>query len=166
MSRLLLALGALIITGLSLTACAGVTIPGASPGEGVTIEDGGDTVTYTDDESGLSVTAGEDVDIPQGFPADLPLPDQANLLSAADSEGYVILSFEWPGMTKNDFLAYIEKAKAAGYMEEEQVSDFDLGDGAFSTSVGLSNGTYEVLVSGLGDATGYGQLSLGAGPAN
>jgi len=166
MRLLLSALSVLIVTGLSLTACASVTIPGVSPGEGVTIEDGGDTVTYTDEESGLKVTSGEGVDIPDGFPADFPLPDQAELLSAADSEGYVALSFEWPGMTKNDFLAYIEKAKAAGYMEDDQISDLDLGEGAFSTTVALSNGSYDVFVSGLGDPSGYGQLSVGAGPTN
>lgn len=166
MSRLLVALGFLVMTGLSLTACASVTIPGSSSGEGVTIEDGGDTVTYTDEESGLSVTSGEGVDIPEGFPADFPLPDQADLITAGDSEGYVMLSFEWPGMTKDDFLAYIERAKAAGYMEDAQISDLDLGEGAFSTAIGLTNGTYDVLVSGLGDPSGYGQLSLGSGPAN
>jgi hypothetical protein len=166
MSRLLATLGVLVLAGFSLTACGGVTIPGSSLGEGVTIEDGGDTVTYTDDETGLSVTSGEGAEIPDGFPADFPLPNQADLLTAADSDGFVMLSFEWPEMTKDDFLAYVQTVTAAGYSEEAEISDLDLGEGAFSTAVAVSNGTYEVMIAGLSDASGYGQLSLTASPAN
>ena len=153
------------LTGLMVTGCGGVEVPLGDSGQSVTIEDQGDTTTFTDEESGLSVTTGEGVEVPAAFPSDFPLPDGATLMSAGENEGFVVLLFEWEGMTKDSFMAYIEQAKAAGYSNTMEVSDLDLGGGAFNTAISLSNGTTELLVSGLGDPAGPGQLSITAGPA-
>lgn len=157
---------ALVFLLCVLGSCSGPSIQGLSPGEALVIEDGGDTVTYSDADSDLTVTSGDGVVVPDRFPSDFPLPDSATLVTAAENDGLVLLNFEWEGLTKADFSAYIEKAKAAGYSDVVEVVDLDLGGGAFNTGLSLANGIHEVVVSALGDSAGYGQLSLTSGPAS
>ena len=151
---------------LLLTACGGVEIPLGDQGQSITIEDGGDTTTFTDEESGLSITSGEGVEVSDLFPADFPLPDGATVISSGENEGFVLLLLEWEGMTKESFLAYVEQAKAAGYSESTEIIDLDAGGGAFNTAYTLSNGTTEVMVAGLGEPGSPGQLSITSGPAS
>lgn len=151
---------------LVLTGCGGVEIPLGDSGESITIEDGGDTTTFTDEESGLSVTTGEGVEVPDIFPSDFPLPEGATIISAGENEGFVLLLLQWDGMTRDAFLAYIEQAKAAGYSDASEVIDLDAGGGAFNTAYNLSNGQTDVIVAGLGEPGSPGQLSITAGPAS
>jgi hypothetical protein len=51
---------------------------------------------------------------------------------------------------------------AASSAEEAQITDLDLGEMFSNTAIAVSNGTYRVIISGLGQFTGYGQLSLSA----
>lgn len=154
-----LALSLSVVTG-----CAGPSITGLISGEDIVVEDGGSTLTYTDEESGLKISSGQGAEVPDLFPSDFPIPQSATIVSAAENEGYVLLIIEWEGMSRDDFLAYVATAQAAGYSETVEIMDLDLGGGAYNTAVSLSNGTWEVLVSVLGDSENYGQLSVTAGP--
>lgn len=150
-----------------LTGCGGgVELPVPGTDESITVEQDGDKVTYSDEESGTSVTAGEGVEVPESFPSDFPLPDQATILSTVENQEVVAVFMEWDGMTRDGLAAYIDTVKAAGYNQETQAFDMDLGDGAFNTTVSLSNGQTEVLVVGTSDdSASMGQVSLTVMPS-
>lgn len=125
----------------------GVTISGE--GGSVSIDSQGDTMTFTDEEQGLTVTTGADQELPEGWPADIPAPPaEAILSSGTDDSGVIIVSWSWGAMTTQDFDDYVAVLESAGYAKQPDGIEQDYGDDGFLRGASLASATHEVTVNG------------------
>lgn len=121
----------------------------SADGETAVIEGDGDGLVVTDGED--SFVAGSGAEVPDGFPADFPLPD-ATLVSSArmetDGAATYTLVFEAPGSIVVERFETMKAAlTAAGY-----VVSFESSDGE-NLSAQLSDGATDVFFSGGYDGT-------------
>jgi hypothetical protein len=144
----------------SLTGCGGVSLPLPGSSDSLSVDSDGGTVTFNDSDSGTEIKAGENVDVPDGFPTDIPFPSGAAVSASAVAEETILVMLQWEGMTKSLFEQYIGQVEANGYAQVGDVVELDLGAGAFSQAVSLSNATHDVTISGFGDPAGIGQLTI------
>jgi hypothetical protein len=169
---------ALVAAALILSGCGGSTevAPGVDvdiSDETVTItgEDGtatldsdGESLTITGGEGDeeYSVTTGGAAEIPATFPSDFPLPEDATLTSAvSESQGMTGLIMEWPGMTADSLKDYLNTVKAAGYTQDGDIYQMDMGGGDFTGGGQFTGSTHTVGVVGT-SSDGVGQLSITA----
>lgn len=109
----------------------------------VTVEDdgGGGTVTIGDDDE-VSITMGGD-ELPDWFPAELPLPEEFTVLSATESQdddGTLYGLIVSTTAAFDDVIATLDEGLAAAGVE---VINRDVGEIA-----GMSSGQYWVVVDG------------------
>lgn len=109
----------------------------------VTVEDdgGGGTVTLGDDDE-VSITMGGD-ELPDWFPAELPLPEEFTVLSATESQdddGTLYGLIVSTTAAFDDVIATLDEGLAAAGVE---VINRDVGEIA-----GMSSGQYWVVVDG------------------
>jgi hypothetical protein len=169
---------ALVATALILSGCGGSTevAPGVDvdiSDETVTItgEDGtatldsdGDSLTITggEGEEEFSVTTGGAAEVPPSFPSDFPLPDKATLTSAvSESQGTTGLIMEWPGMTADSLKDYLDTVQAAGYTQDGDIYEMDMGDGDFTAGGQFTGPSHTVGIVGT-SSDGVSQLSITA----
>ena len=169
---------ALIAAALILSGCGGSTevAPGVevdTSDETVTItgEDGtatldsdGESLTITGGEGDeeYSVTTGGAAEIPANFPSDFPLPEDATLTSAvSESQEMTGLIMEWPGMTPDSLKDYLNTVQSAGYTQDGDMYEMDMGGGDFSAGGQFTGSTHTVGVVGT-SSDGVGQLSITA----
>lgn len=169
---------AFVAAALILSGCGGSTE--VSPGvdvdisdETVTItgEDGtakldsdGDSLTITGGEGDeeYSVTTGGAAEIPANFPSDFPLPEAATLTSAvSESQEMTGLIMEWPGMTADSLKDYLNTVQAAGYTQDGDLYEMDMGGGDFTGGGQFTGTTHSVGIVGT-YSDGVGQLSITA----
>lgn len=139
----------------------GMTITGES-GESMTIDVEGDTMTFTDEEQGLSVTTGTDVELPDIWPEGLPVPPADSIISVGDGgSGLIMISWSWGAMTVEDFDTYVAALESAGYTKQPDELNQDFGDDGFLRGVTMANATEEVFVNGqVMDGTGGISVSI------
>ena len=139
---------------LLLTGCGGSAeqaaeqaIESASGGD-VDVDIEGETFTFENEEEGVTVQGGAGAELPEGFPADLPLPPAGEIMSAASTPEGSSVMWMWDGMTQDDFDQYIAQVQAAGYQEVSNFVITDEGPGEFSKSSVLEGNGLSVSVSG------------------
>lgn len=143
----------------------GVTVTGEG-GESVTIDAEGDTMTFTDEEAGTSITTGADQELPAGLPDGFPVPPAESILSTSeDAAGTIIIAWSWSEMTQQEFDDYIAALEGAGYVK--QPDDFlqDFGDDGFIRGATLASTTHEVTVNGQ-NMQGMGGISVNVTPVS
>lgn len=140
-----------------------VTIAGEG-GESMTIDSDGGTVTYTDEEEGLEITTGADQELPEGWPAGLPVPPGDTITAVSESaDGTILVSWSWNGMSKQDLDAYLGALESAGYTEQSDPLEQDYGDAGFTKIVGFADSTNELTVSAQA-MEGMGGISVSIQP--
>lgn len=124
-----------------------VTITGE--GGSVTVDQESGTTTFTDEESGLTIESGTDVELPAGVPSGFPIPPAGTLVAAGEdaSSGSITLSWSWDGITREDVDAYVEELTAAGYVPQADTIDQDFGDTGFIKGVNFVGDTHEVTMN-------------------
>jgi len=153
--------GALCVAALVLTGCgqAAETVIESQTGADVEITDGGETVTFSDEESGTTVQGGSGTELPSNFPSDIPQPPGGQLFAASESPEGLTAMWSVEGLTAESFDAYVASIKAAGYDDELFAQNMDMGEGNFTKAVSLAGKGQNVSVTGvLSDGTG--QISV------
>jgi hypothetical protein len=151
---------ALVATALVLSGCGGSTE--VSPGVDVEISDETLTITGGEGDEEYSVTTGGAAEIPANFPSDFPLPEDATLTSAvSESQEMTGLIMEWPGMTADSLKDYLNTVQAAGYMQDGDMYEMDMGGGDFSAGGQFTGSTHTIGIVGT-SSDGVGQLSITA----
>lgn len=169
---------ALVAAALILSGCGGSTevAPGVDvdiSDETVTITGEDETATLNSDDESLTITGGEGdeeysvttggaAEVPPSFPSDFPLPGEATLTSAvSESQGTTGLIMEWPGMTADSLKDYLDTVQAAGYTQDGETYEMDMGGGDFTGGGQFTGPSYTVGIVGT-SSDGIGQLSITA----
>lgn len=179
MSRRLITAGALLAAGVLLAGCSSATEQVAETATGadidisgdsmtmsddqgtVTVEDGGDTITY-EGEDGTSMVAGSGAELPPTFPADVPVPANVTIISAVENGEGAAVIWNAEGLTEEAFEAWVAEVRAAGY--DEEVSSYGAPQPqGFTKAYELRGNGLIVNVTGMG-AEGTGQITLSSMP--
>lgn len=107
----------------ALAACAGIAeqaaeqAAGAALGGDVNVEDGGVTVT---DESGNAIAIGENIDVPENWPAEVPLFEGGSMVSVSvNADGTAGAMWTTDTTAEEAAAAYDKTLTAAGYTQTE-----------------------------------------------
>lgn len=179
MPRRITTVGTLLVAGVLLAGCSQVAEQAAETATGVdvdisgdsmtmsddegtvTVEDGGDTVTY-EGEDGTSVVTGSGAELPPTFPADIPVPPDATILSSIENGEGAAVIWNAEGLTEEAFEAWVDEVRAAGY--DQEVSSYGAPQPqGFTKAYELRGNGLIVSVTGMGDA-GTGQITLSSMP--
>lgn len=141
-----------------------ITITGED-GESLTLDSDDNSATYTDEESGVTINTGSDVELPAGVPSGFPLPASGSLVSASESssDNLVILQWSWENMTEEDFESYRATLVNAGYVEESVDLEQSIGGQGFMKGVTLASSSHTVSVLGQ-VVDGMGGLTISISP--
>jgi hypothetical protein len=141
---------------LALTACGGgdkstVDLPGGGQAE-IGKDDGGITI---EGPSG-TVQIGQ-AELPDGWPADFPLPDDAEPVYSVGAEGGVSVWFS-TGQSTDDLKAFFTEALPAAGYAIDSTTEFSDAQGSYSVMVvsgnGMEGGVY-LGGSAAGTAPGF-----------
>lgn len=172
----------LLATGLALTACSSasdkatetlvesvtgadvemsddqVTITDEQGGE-LTIDKDGGAFVYEDENTDSNFQVGENLEIPDTVPSDLPMPPDATLVVVSDTGDGVELMWSRDGFTEADFDAYLDTVRAAGFADDGEEVAVDFGGGMFSRSVPFAKDGASVKIT-ASVTEGPGQIYL------
>jgi hypothetical protein len=154
-------IGSLAAAALLLTGCgqAAETIIESQTGADVEVSDGGETVTFSDEETGTTVQGGTGTQLPAAFPSDIPEPPGGQLFAAAETPEGLSVMWTVEGLTTESFDAYVASVKSAGYDSELYANEMDMGEGNFTKGVALTGNGQTVSITGV-LADGTGQISM------
>jgi hypothetical protein len=161
MKRLSQIFGSVAVSVLILTGCgqATETLIESQTGADVEVSDGGETITFSDEESGTTVQGGAGTQLPAGFPSDIPEPPGGQLMAAAETPDGLSVMWTVDGLTAQNFDEYVATIKAAGYSSEMSASDMNMGDEGFTKAVVLVGNGQTVSITGF-LVDGSGQVSI------
>lgn len=137
-------LAALAVAGMTVAGCSQAAEQVAESATGLEVDVSGGGISATDEE-GNTVGAGG-TELPDSFPADLPLPDGASILQFKEQDGAVAVSFSVPSLTEAEFESYLVTLAGAGYAETDR-RRMDLG-GGYSIDAFLTGPTRDAEVNG------------------
>lgn len=145
--------GALVAAALlTFTACGGGDAADEAVEAGIEealgsnadVEIDGDGNMAIETEDG-SYAAGDAAEVPDDFPAEVPLPDDAQLATTFSDATNWLLTYQADGITDESCVGYIDGFTAAGFTEESRFTS------AGSTTGVFSNADLQVTV-GCGEA--------------
>jgi hypothetical protein len=145
----------LLASGLALTACSSAadkatenlveSVTGADvemndnqviitdeQGGELTIDKDGGAFVYQDENSDSNFQMGDDLEIPDSVPGDLPMPPSATLVVVSDTGNGVELMWNRDSLTEADFDTYLDSVRAAGFANDGEEVGVDFGGGMFS----------------------------------
>jgi hypothetical protein len=108
--------------GLAATAMALVFAMGCSNIEQVIQEAEEGEVTITTGE-GKDVTLSSKADIPEGFPSDVPLPDEIEVTSSISASDSITVTIETEMPYDEAVALYVDYTQQAGYSEVSRMGD-------------------------------------------
>jgi hypothetical protein len=111
------------------------------------VEISDDSFTFESESDGIRVEGGVGTELPDNFPADVPSPPGATVMSTAQTPDGVSVTWNWEGLTVDEFDRYVESIKAAGYRDEVTTTSMDLGNGEFTRGAVLSGKGTTVAVT-------------------
>ncbi|MBB6453604.1 hypothetical protein HNQ94_002053 [Salirhabdus euzebyi] len=117
-----------------------------SNGEDVSITSDGDSATFSDGKSEMTTQGGANVSLPDGFPADFPVPNDGVLLTATtitnNEEGAKMytVQYEFQQNIEELFTKYKDYANSNGFTIDQEI---------------VSNSAYMMYVSKGDEASGY-----------
>ncbi|MCG9479671.1 MAG: hypothetical protein K9H14_05615 [Actinomycetia bacterium] len=116
-------------------------------GEEFSISSDDEGATITTDEGGTKITSGESLDVPDGFPNEVPLPSDLNIFTSSSTQDggkqqYAIMS-GYEGGTGAELFDWYKSQLSGWEIESEQT--FEAEDGA-NYNIVANQGSYEVNI--------------------
>lgn len=124
----------------------------------MTVDSEGQSVTMTDESGTSSFQAGDDTQLPDTYPSDLPTPEGGVLSTVGDTPEGLFVMWGYDTYTAADFDAYVAQIQAAGYSLTGDIVSVDSGDSMNRTAT-FTGGGKTIAVTAMG-ASDFGQVSV------
>src|SRR5690606_5373086 len=97
----------------------------AMTGADVSVEEGGDKVTFGEGDKAMTISSGGSARLPAGFPGDVYLPDDYEIDSVVDSSGFPMVSVRLDGKLSAASDAARKHMTEAGWKQSMAATDDD-----------------------------------------
>ena len=128
----------LVLIAVSVSLLAALSACGKSPeeraagaalsaitGADVSVEDGGDKVTFGEGDKAMTISSGGSASLPASFPRDVYLPDEYEIDSVVDSAGFTMVSVRTQGALSAASEAARKEMLDAGWKQSMAATDDD-----------------------------------------